>query len=89
MFGSAIGENVNNSDTNSYPLLREILRIKGLSLQATYTIRDLARIFVVSIRAIQNRVSSGQLISRNLPGRAKFLTQDIEDFLLDSRKGGR
>ena len=79
---------MNNSGTNSYRLLEEMLRIKGLSLQATYTIRDIANIFVVSMRAIQNRVASGQLISRNLPGRAKFLPQDIEDFLKASRKGG-
>lgn len=79
---------MNNSEANRYRLLEEILRIKGLSLQATYTIGDIARIFVVSIRAIQNRVASGQLIPRNLPGRAKFLTQDVEDFLLASRKGG-
>jgi hypothetical protein len=79
---------VNNSETNSYRLLGELLRIKGLSLQATYTIKDIARIFAVSIRAIQNRVASGQLIPRNLPGRAKFLPQDIEDFLKTSRKGG-
>ena len=79
---------MNNSEKNSYRLLEEILRVKGLSLQATYTIRDIANIFVVSIRAIQNRVASGQLISRNLPGRAKFLPQDIEDFLKASRKGG-
>jgi hypothetical protein len=78
----------NHSEKGSYPLLEEVLRIKGLSLQAMYTIKDLAIIFVVSVRAIQNRVSSGQLIPRNLPGRAKFLTQDVEDFLVASRKGG-
>jgi hypothetical protein len=80
---------VNNSDTPSYRLLEEILKIMGLPLQATYSNMDLARIFKVSVRAIQNRVSSGQLIPRNLPGRAKFLTQDVEDFLMASRKGGK
>ena len=78
----------NNSDSRRYRLLEEILKLKGLSLQATYSNKDLARIFEVSIRAIQNRVASGQLIPRNLPGRARYLTQDLEDFLLASRKGG-
>jgi hypothetical protein len=77
---------MSNSETTKYRLLEEILTIKGLPLQATYTNGDLARIFDVSIRAIQNRVASGQLIPRNLPGRAKFLTQDLEDFLMASRR---
>lgn len=77
---------MNNSATNKYPLLEEILRIKGLLLQATYTIRNLAGIFDVSVRAIQNRVASGQLSARDLPGRAKFLSEDIEAFLVASKK---
>lgn len=69
-----------------YPLLQEILNLKGLSLQPVYTIRDLARLFSVTPRAIQNRVAAGQIASRNLPGRAKFLSEDIEAFLTTSRK---
>ena len=78
---------MSNSAATKYPLLQELLVIKNLPLQATYTIRDLARLFNVSVRAIQNRVSSGQLPARDLPGRAKFLPQDLEDFLFASRKG--
>ena len=78
----------NHSEKSRYRHLEEILRIKGLSLQATYSLKDIASIFAVSIRAIQNRVASGQLIPRNLPGRTKFLAGDIEEFLLASRKGG-
>lgn len=70
-----------------YSLLQELLAIKNLPIQATYTIRDLAQLFNVSVRAIQNRVASGQLTARDLPGRAKFLPQDIEAFLSASRKG--
>jgi hypothetical protein len=55
-------------------------------LQATYTIRDLAEVFNVSVRAIQNRVASGQIPSRDLPGRAKFLSEDLETFLATSVK---
>ncbi len=69
-----------------YPLLEEILSIKKLSLQPMYSIREIANLFSVSVRAIQNRVASGQLNRRDLPGRAKFLTQDLEDFLCGGGK---
>ena len=68
-----------------YPLLEEILSIKGLSLQATYTNRDVAAFFHVSIRAIQDRIATGKLSSRDLPGRARFLSSDLEEFLRKSR----
>lgn len=71
---------------NRFPLLEQLLRIKGLELQATYSIRDLAQLFGVSTRAIQTRVASGQIASRDLPGRAKFLAEDLEAFLAGSKK---
>lgn len=74
------------SSTTKYPFLEEILAIKDLPLQPTYTTGNVAVIFGVSPRAIQNRVVSGQLMSRDLPGRARFLNQDIEAFLVASRK---
>lgn len=74
------------SSTTKYPFLEEILAIKDLPLQPTYTTGNVAVIFGVSPRAIQNRVASGQLMSRDLPGRARFLNQDIEAFLVASRK---
>jgi hypothetical protein len=70
-----------------YSLLEGIAAIKGLPLQPMYTTKDVAKIFNVSARTIQNWISSGQLIPRDLPGRAKFLPQDLEDFLIASRKG--
>ena len=73
--------------TTKYPLLEGILAIKGLPLQPMYTTNDVAKIFNVSARTIQNWISSGQLIPRDLPGRAKFRPQDMEDFLIASRKG--
>jgi len=72
--------------TTKYPLLQEILTLRGLSLQPVYSIHDLANIFSVTPRAIQNRVALGQVQSRNLPGRAKFLSEDLEAFLVASRK---
>jgi len=77
------------NSTVKYPLLQEILNLKGHSLQATYTVRDLAELFNVSVRAIQNRVASGQIPSRDLPGRAKFLSEDLERFFASSLKTER
>jgi hypothetical protein len=51
-----------------YQLLEEILAIKSLPLQPMYTTRDLAELFSVSARSVQNWMSSGKLIPRNLPG---------------------
>lgn len=77
---------MNNTATAKYPLLEEILAIKNLPLQPMYTIRDIAKLFSVSVRAIQNRVVSGQLVARDLPGRVRFLSEDLETFLSASRK---
>jgi hypothetical protein len=81
-------QTMTSSSTTKYPLLQEILAIKNLSLQATYTVRNLALIFGVSPRAIQQRVADGQITSRDLPGRARFLSEDIEEFLAASKKKG-
>jgi len=71
-----------------YPLLEEVLALRQIPLQAMYTIRDVAALFGVTVRAIQSRVASGQLPSRDLPGHAKFLPTDLEQFLRESLKGG-
>ena len=75
--------------SSKYPLLEEILALRQMTIQPMYTICDVANLFGVSVRAIQARVASSQLSSRDLPGRAKFLTADLEQFLRESRKGGR
>jgi hypothetical protein len=75
-----------SNSTAKYQLLEEILAIKNLPVQPMYTTKDLAVIFGVSARAIQNWMAAGQLIPRSLPGRWKFLTQDVEDFLQASTK---
>lgn len=83
---------MNNSEQNTYPLLEQILKVLSLPLQPLYSTRDLARIFKVTVRAIQHRIEAGRLIPRDLPGHSKFLAQDIEDFLAASRgrpRGGR
>ena len=77
------------AEIHRYPLLEEMLALRGMRLQATYTNRDLGQLFEVSIRTIQDRVATGQLTSRDLPGRAKFLQIDLEEFLRNSRRRHR
>ncbi|WP_263377069.1 helix-turn-helix domain-containing protein [Granulicella aggregans] len=75
--------------TPEYPLLESMLRIKGLTLQATYTNSDVASLFDTSIRTIQNRVADGTLHSRKLIGTARFLPIDLEEFLAGSKQPSR
>jgi hypothetical protein len=67
-----------------YPLLEAVLREKSLPLKGTYTYQDTAAIFDCSVRALQERIRNGKLRKRNLPGRGKFLSVDLEDFLRNS-----
>lgn len=69
-----------------YPLLETVLACKGMPMKAIFTIKDLANLFNVSIRTIQSRVARGQLVPRDLPGRAKYLAVDLEK-LLQSTSG--
>lgn len=71
---------------SKYPLLTEFLTLSGQVLKPTYTNSDIALLFGVTVRAIQDRVSSGKLTSRDLPGRARFFASDIEEFLQNSRR---
>jgi hypothetical protein len=68
-------------DLKLYPNLCEMLRRRGLPLQAQYTTADTARIFGCDIRSIQERIHSGQWRARNLPKRGRFLSCDLEQFL--------
>lgn len=73
----------------TYILLEEILQLRRLPIQPTYTNADSARIFGVSIRTIQTHVADGSLPSRKLMGRARFLSSDLEAFLVKSRSLAR
>jgi hypothetical protein len=53
-----------------------------------YRNRDVAEIFEVCVRVIQNRIASGRLKARDLPGRWRFFPQDLEDYLGASGKAG-
>lgn len=69
-----------------YPLLESLLGQKNLSLKGTYTNRDAADIFGVSVRTIQDWVRKGDFVTRNLPGRGRFLSEDLEGFLQNSTR---
>ena len=68
-------------DLKLYPHLCEVLRKRGLPLQAQYTTADTARIFGCAIRVIQERIHSGKWRARDLPKRGRFLSCDLENFL--------
>lgn len=67
-----------------YPLLESVLAHMGRPLRGTYTNHHVAEIFDVSVRTIQDWSRKGELVSRNLPGRGKFLSEDLENFLKNS-----
>lgn len=58
-----------------------MLRGMGMKLQATYTCKDIAALFGVTERTIQNKVKNGTLPSRKLIGSGRFLPVDIENYL--------
>ncbi len=68
-------------DLKLYPNLCEVLRKRGLPLQAQYTTADTARIFGCDIRSIQERIHRGQWPARDLPKRGRFLSCDLEQIL--------
>lgn len=67
-----------------FPLLESLLAQMNLPLRGTYTNRHVAEMFEVSVRTIQDWVRTGKLACRNLPGRGKFLSEDLENFLKNS-----
>jgi helix-turn-helix protein len=73
-----------NLPVSRYPLLEALLIQRSLSLQGIYTNHDAARIFQVSVRTIQEWSRDGKLRTRNLPGRGRFLSEDLEALLRDS-----
>lgn len=70
----------------SYPLLEALLSEKEMRLKGTYTYSDIVQILGGSKRAIQDLIRDGKLTYRNLPGRAHFLSIDLEEFLQNSIK---
>jgi uncharacterized protein YjcR len=60
-----------------------------LQLLPIYRIGDVALLFGVSPRTVHDWISDSRLRARDLPGRGRFLSQDLEDFLEGSVKNGR
>jgi transposase len=77
---------IQQTQLERYPLLEALLSAKGLSLQGTYSNRDVACLFDVAVRTIQEWNRNGNLKPRNLPGRARFLSEDLEAFLKNSTR---
>jgi hypothetical protein len=67
-----------------YPHLEAVLRLKGIPLKGIYTYRDASQILEASVRTIQQWCRDGKIRSRNLPGRGRFLSLDLEEFLAGS-----
>ena len=67
-----------------YELLEALVQERGLGLKGAYTNRDVANIFGVSVRTIQEWSRNGDLSRRRLPGRFRFLSADLEAFLRNS-----
>lgn len=84
---SRMEKSMSNSASTKYPLLEAALADQNLPLKPMYKTSDVAMIFRVCVRVIQNWISSGRLTPRDLPGRWRFLAQDLEDFLRSSKKG--
>lgn len=82
----AAGKEKTLSETAKYPLLEALLERRHLPLQPMYRNRDVAALFEVCVRVIQNRIASGHLKARDLPGRWRFFPQDLEDYLQASTK---
>jgi hypothetical protein len=69
-----------------YPLLEELHSAQSEPLKALYSNKDVAKLFGVSVRAIQDWIAKGLLKARDLPGRGRFMSQDLEEFLANSTR---
>lgn len=78
-----------HTEPPKYPLLEEVLALRQMALQPMYTIGDVAKLFGVTVRSIQSRIACGQLPARDLPGRGRFLSIDLEEFLRNSERRPR
>jgi hypothetical protein len=75
-----------NQAMGKYPLLESLLTAKGLPDKGVWSIGDVAEIFGVRNRAIYDWVANGKLAIRDLPGRGRFLSEDLEEFLKNSKR---
>lgn len=72
-----------------YPILEALIAQKGLALKAIWTLRDVTAIFGFSVRTIQSWAQDKKLLARDLPGRGRLLSQELEDFLVNSLRSAK
>ena len=66
--------------------MEAVLSAKSLPVKGVWTIADVAQIFGVRNRAIYDWISNQKLAARDLPGRGRFLSVDLEEFLRNSKR---
>jgi excisionase family DNA binding protein len=71
---------------SNFPLLLTVLEQRGMEPKGIYTNRDAAELFDVSVRTIQDWITDEKITARNLPGRGRFLSEDLEAFLAGSAR---
>ena len=74
---------MNNQEPNAirYLYLEALLALQGLPMKGIWILRDVAALFSVSARTIQAWIKERKLVPRDLPGRGRFLSEDLENFL--------
>lgn len=65
------------------------LAIQEMILRPAYTIPEVANLFRVSVRTIQDRIARGLIIVRNVPGRAGILPADLEAVFTRTKNKGK
>jgi hypothetical protein len=80
---------MSEQETGGYPLLKAVLSAKQLPVKGVWTIADVAQIFGVRNRAIYDWISNQKIAARDLPGRGRFLSEDLEEFLRNSKRVSR
>jgi len=71
-----------------YPRLWELLQFKRLPFKPMFTVAETGAIFGVNRRTILKMIAAGRIVARDLPGRARFLAADLEEYL-NNRKHNR
>jgi hypothetical protein len=74
------------SITTRFPLLAQLSELRGMPMLPVYQMGDAARLFGAKRRTMNDRAADGQLTVRDLPGRGRFLPQDLEEFIAGSAK---
>jgi hypothetical protein len=77
---------MSDQEMSKHPQLQAVLAAKGLADKGIWTVADVAQVFGVRNRAIYDWISSDKLSVRDLPGRGRFLSEDLEEFLTNSKR---